>query len=154
MTSATGTAKTLATTFAALALLAGLAWGAPADGPQAPPPGGDSPAAAAAKDWQQITEEGYRLLAAGKVPAALSSFEEALRLNPHGAAAKTGKGIVLARQGKLQQAEQLLREALQLNPEPTRTHYELGRIYQQQGDYQRAIDEFKQGIEKYREDHP
>ena len=153
MTSATGTAKTLATTFAALVLLTGLAWGA-ADGQPAPPTGGDSPAAAAGKNWQQITEEGYRLLAAGEVPAALNSFDEALRLNPRGAAAKTGKGVVLARQGKLQEAEQLLREALQLNPEPARTHYELGRIYQQRGDYQRAIDEFKQGIEKYRESHP
>lgn len=125
----------------------------PAAAPSATAPE-KAPAAAAALNWRQLSDAGYRQLDAGDLPAALASFEAALRLNPYGAAAKTGKGIVLARQGKLDQAKQLLREALVLNPDPTRTHYELGRIYQRQGDYQRAIDEFKQGIEKYREIHP
>ncbi len=104
--------------------------------------------------WQQKTDEGYRQLEAGETETALASFEEALQMNPRGAAAKTGKGIILAGQGKLQEAEALLRQALILNPEPTRTHYELGRIYQQQGDFQRSVTEYKLGIENFRESHP
>jgi Flp pilus assembly protein TadD len=100
------------------------------------------------------TSEGYRQLIEGNYPGALLSFEEALRLNPRASAAKTGKGMVLARQGNLLEAERLLRESLLLNPDPSRTHYELGLIYQKMGDHQRAATEFKQGIEKYRDKHP
>jgi tetratricopeptide (TPR) repeat protein len=142
-----------AATLAALVMAAGVACAAH----DAEPAVDAEPAAAAApaaESWRQLTEAGYHQLAAGEITAALDTFEQALQLNPRGAAAKTGKGAVLARQGKLQEAEKLLREALVLNPDPARTHYELGRIYQQQGDYQRASDEFKQGIEKYRESHP
>ena len=146
---------------AALLLPAGFAWGADAAAPPVAPSAAASageataPAPAPApKTWRQLTDEGYRKLAAGDQAASLAAFEAALQLNPRGAAAKTGKGAVLARQGKLQEAEQILRDALVLNPDPARAHYELGRIYQQQGDYPRAGEEFKQGIDKYRESHP
>jgi len=137
-------------------LLAGGAWGAWGAAPPAPPGASMAPAPPppAPPSWRELSDTGYQQLTAGDLPAALASFEAALELNPRGAAARTGKGIVLARRGELELAEKVLREALVLNPDPTRTHYELGRIYQQQGDYQRAIDEFKQGIEKYRESHP
>jgi tetratricopeptide (TPR) repeat protein len=148
---------------AALLLPAGFAWGADAATPPVAPSAAASageatapaPAPAPApKSWRQLTDEGYRKLAAGDQAASLAAFEAALQLNPRGAAAKTGKGAVLARQGKLQEAEQILRDALVLNPDPARAHYELGRIYQQQGNYQRAAEEFKEGIAKYRENHP
>ena len=154
-----GTSRALFAPLAALVMLAGIVWGADNPAPTAAAAGETSlaaaePAAPAAKSWHQLTDEGYSQLAAGDQAAALAAFEAALQLNPMGAAAKTGKGAVLARQGKLDGAEQILRDALLLNPDPTRTHYELGRIYQQRGDYQRATEEFKKGIDKYREEHP
>jgi tetratricopeptide (TPR) repeat protein len=132
---------------ALLSLLAGLSWSAE-DAP-APTASRKTPAV----EWKSNVEEGYRQLAAGDNAAALRSFEAALRLNPRAAAAKTGKGAVLSRQGKLVEAERLLKDALMLNPDPGRTHYELGLIYQKREDYQQAVAEFKQGIEKYRENH-
>jgi len=131
-----------------MAILAAPAWSA--DDTAAHPAAGKTPVA----KWKLETEKGYKQLSAGDAAAALHSFDEALRLNPRAAAAKTGKGAVLSRQGNLREAERLLREALTLNPDPTRTHYELGLIYQKRGDFEQAVTEFKEGIEKYRENHP
>lgn len=116
----------------------------------------DKPSAAAVTEptAESRAREGNRQLAEGDIDAALLSFDEALRLNPRSSAARTGKGMVLARQGNLEEAERVLREGLSLNPDPSRVHYELGVIYQKLGDYPRAVAEFKQGIEKYRDGHP
>ncbi len=113
-----------------------------------------APASTVETPWQQKSVQGYLQLADGNLVRALASFEEALQMNPHGAAAKTGKGIVLVRQGKFSEGEELLVESLKLNPDPTRAHYELGKIYQQRGDYEQAITEFKLAIDHYRENHP
>ncbi len=112
---------------AALFLTVNIAWGSTVSPEAQSDPVADEPnvvetAAPAAVTWRQKSEQGYRQIAAGENSAALASFEEALQMNPNGAAAKTGKGIVLARQEKLLEAEKLLREALVFNPDPTRTH--------------------------------
>jgi len=132
----------------------GLSAEAPKAGDEAITAAGNSAAAETEPSAEVKMREGNRQLAGGDFEAALLSFDEALRLNPRSAAARTGKGMALARQGKLEEAERFLREGLPLNPDPSRAHYELGVIYQKKGDYQRAATEFKQGIEKYRESHP
>jgi Flp pilus assembly protein TadD len=89
------------------------------------------------------------LVRKGALNEAMSSFDEALKLNPHAHEAKTGRGVVLARQGNLQEAEGVLKDALLLNPNPVRTHYELGLVYEKLGDQEKALAEFKEGIRKH-----
>jgi Flp pilus assembly protein TadD len=107
--------------------------------------------AAAIPAWETLTRQGFRQIEEGDLDGAMASFDEALKQQPKAHAAKTGKGVVLARKGDLKEAERLLREALVLNPDPVRTHYELGRVYQQLGKFEQAVAEFKAGLEKFRE---
>jgi tetratricopeptide (TPR) repeat protein len=106
---------------------------------------------ASVPDWRALTVRGYRQLDGGDLEGALASFNGALAQQPFAHAAKTGKGMVLARKGDLKEAVGVLREALVLNPDPVRTHYELGRVYQRLGYFEKAIAEFKAGLQKYRE---
>jgi len=89
---------------------------------------------------------GELLLQAGDDTGAGKAFDEALSLRPASAAAKTGKGMVLARQGKWDEAIAMLNEALKLNPEPSFTHYQLGLVYEQQGKLEEALLHYKEGI--------
>jgi len=93
---------------------------------------------------------GELLLKKGDLDGALQSYDEALRLNPRSFEARTGRGVVHARRGEYDMAEKILRDALVLNPDPARVHYELGLIYEQRGDFPRAIEEYKEGLKKYR----
>jgi tetratricopeptide (TPR) repeat protein len=94
---------------------------------------------------------GWLLLAAGSDDAAISSFDQALQVNPRSADAKTGKGAALRRKGELATAEAILKDALLHNPNPVRAHYELGLVYDCLGAPDKALAEFKAAIEKYRQ---
>ena len=126
---------------------ANLSSGVAASSASATPEGGS----VSAPDWMTLTRKGYRQLDTGDLDGATASFDRALAQQPLAHAAKTGKGIVLARKGDLKGAARVLREALVLNPDPVRAHYELGRVYQRLGDFDRAVTEFKAGLEKFRE---
>lgn len=94
---------------------------------------------------------GWLLLGEGGYDAAISSFDQALQLNPRSSDAKAGKGAALARKGELAAAEAILKDALVLNPNPVRVHYELGLLYDRLGAPDKALAEYKTAIEKYRQ---
>jgi tetratricopeptide (TPR) repeat protein len=97
----------------------------------------------------ELTMRGNLLLKQGKFDEAIGSFDAALALHPHMAAAKTGKGAALSRKGELAKAEEVLKDALLQNPDPVSAHYELGLVYEKMGDLDRASTEYKEGIKKH-----
>jgi|SRR5208337_1494489 len=97
---------------------------------------------------------GYMLLSKRLHQEALSAFDAALKLNPRMRTSRTGKGLALLGKGDVNEAEAVLKEALQLNPYPSMTHYALGLAYERSNEYEKAIEQYKEGIQSFREGKP
>ena len=94
---------------------------------------------------------GYMLLSKRRPEEALSAFDDALRINPGLRTSKTGKGLALLAKGDVFEAEKILNQALVLNPYPSMTHYALGLSYERSNEYKKAIEQFKEGISKFKD---
>lgn len=70
---------------------------------------------------------------------ASRAFQEAVRLNPGSAAARTNLAVSLGRIGKAQQAEAEFRRAVQLAPNDFETNRDFGELYAHDGKIQEAI---------------
>jgi len=93
---------------------------------------------------------GQMLLKKGSYDEAISSFKSGLKINPRLRSAKTGIGFALLKKGDLKGAETVLKEALMLNPYPSMAHYALGLVYEKLNDYDKSVNQFKEGIQKYK----
>lgn len=94
---------------------------------------------------------GYMLLSKHRNEGALGAFDTALNINPGLHTSKTGKGLALLGKGDVTGAEAVLKGSLQLNPYPSMAHYALGLVYERQNDYTKAIENFKEGINKFKD---
>ncbi len=94
---------------------------------------------------------GYMLLSKRLPEEALSAFDEALKINPGLRTSKTGKGLALLGKGDVFEAEKVLNQALELNPYPSMTHYALGLSYERSNEYKKAIEQYKEGISKFKD---
>ena len=78
-----------------------------------------------------------------KLPAAVSSLQEAVRLKPDYADAYTTLGNVLIEQGKLDEAAAAHEQALRLNPSQAMSHASLGMIFLFKGDFERGWADYE-----------
>jgi tetratricopeptide (TPR) repeat protein len=80
----------------------------------------------------------------GDYQAAVSSLNQALRINPQFAEAHLELGLIALAEGKTDQAISALEKAVSLDPRLAAAHYRLGLAYQRLDDKVRAQEEFKQ----------
>ena len=85
-----------------------------------------------------------RYLQAGRFDEARTHLEEALRLRPDYAEARTNLGSVLQAQGRLNEAIDAFRQALRNKPKDGQVHFNLGNALTAAGRIDEAIDHFRQ----------
>jgi protein O-GlcNAc transferase len=71
---------------------------------------------------------GNALLQAGKLDAAITSYERALALRPDLAEVHSNLGRALRKQGRLEEGEAAYRRAIAINPNYAKAHAGLGKI--------------------------
>jgi tetratricopeptide (TPR) repeat protein len=86
-----------------------------------------------------LEQDGWDAINAGKAPAAIEAFREAIKLDPRNAMLRLGAGTAefIARHDA--EAKAYLEQALDLDPKLTRARAQLAQVYKRQGDLQEAI---------------
>jgi tetratricopeptide (TPR) repeat protein len=80
----------------------------------------------------------------GQMEAAISQFEEAIRLSPRDCMARNNLGAALAREGRTDEAIQQYRETIRLQPDSVDAHINLGSALLKKGQTDAAFDEFQE----------
>jgi len=94
------------------------------------------------------SELGQLYAAADRPEAALSAFQDALRLDPNAVPAALAVGNSYAAQGDYQAAERILSRAVQADPGNVAAHIALANLYQGPlNDVQRAEREYRRALE-------
>jgi predicted TPR repeat methyltransferase len=86
------------------------------------------------------------LLARGETERAITSYDQALALNPQLFEAHLGLAAARARQGRLAEATISCRNAISLNPDHSNAHNELGCLLERQGKLDEASTSFQRAI--------
>ncbi len=82
----------------------------------------------------------------GKLPDAISGYEQALWLQPDHVDARTNLGVAFATQRKLDEAVAQFTEALRLRPDYAKAHHNLGVALAEQGKLDEAGQSLRQAI--------
>jgi lipoprotein NlpI len=120
---------------------------ASAQTPSAPAPAAPAPAApaegASAKDWVGYgTSNGAR----GDMNAAISAFDQAIKLDPKYAPAYFFRGRAYSFLNKQDDAVSNYDQAIQIDPTYTEAYYQRGSLKGEKGDFDAAISDFSQVI--------
>jgi len=83
--------------------------------------------------WSSHYNMGNYHLESGDIPAALSSYRKALRLEPSSVPVMVNQSMAYARNGQNQKAEESLRKALGTEPENATVNYNLGLLLAELG---------------------
>jgi tetratricopeptide (TPR) repeat protein len=86
----------------------------------------------------------YRL---GKLEKAITSYRQAIKLNPNSAWAYNNLGETLSKLQKWDEAIAAYQEAIKLNPKPASFYYNLADAFLQQGNLDEAIAHYSKAIE-------
>jgi tetratricopeptide (TPR) repeat protein len=89
---------------------------------------------------------GDTLLEQGKTDAAISQFEEAIRLNPTVPLAHNNYAEALAKKGRIDEAISQYQVALRLKPNLAIAHNNLGTLYLNRGQTNTAISEYQAAL--------
>jgi tetratricopeptide (TPR) repeat protein len=95
---------------------------------------------------------GIALQHAGKMPEAITEYEQALRLRPDYAEAHYNLGDALAQGGKIDEAVGQLEQALRIRPDYAEAHYDLGLVFLQNGRLDEGIRHLTEAV-RTRPDH-
>jgi len=82
----------------------------------------------------------------GRTGEAMPAYREAVRLNPHLAAAFVDLGTIFASQGQLDEAITHYRKAIEINPQHVYAHWCLGAIHERAGRIQEAIAHYREAL--------
>jgi Tfp pilus assembly protein PilF len=88
--------------------------------------------------WSSHYNMGNYHLESGDLSAALTSYEKALRLEPHSVPVMVNMSMVHARNGQNIKAEESLRKALEIEPENSTVNYNLGLLLAELGNTDEA----------------
>ena len=91
-------------------------------------------------------DSGNLLAEQGKIEAAISAYETAIRLNPNLAIAHNNLGILLAKQGKIEAAISSYETAINLQPDLAMAHNNLGHLFAYQGKTDKAILAYQKAL--------
>jgi len=82
----------------------------------------------------------------GDTAKAVTTYEEALRIQPGHGEASRNLGIMMLGRGNTDRAFELLSDAARAEPSNPSTHVYLGRLYQRQGRPETAYQEFRKAV--------
>lgn len=94
----------------------------------------------------QLSRTGWDAINAGHIPAAASSFADALKLAPEDPQLLLGAGVAAYLQGRGDEARRFLVDALKAQPSLTAASLLLGEVLYQSGDIDGAIDTYQQAL--------
>ena len=83
---------------------------------------------------------------AGRIPEAISHYEQALRLNPDSGQAHYNLALALFQLGRVQEATEHWNQALRLKPDFAKSHNNLGAALIQLGKGPEAVEQFEQAL--------
>jgi len=86
-----------------------------------------------------LEQDGWAAIKAGKGPAAIEAFREAIKLDPKNAWLRLGAGTAEFLERHDPEAKVLLEQALDLEPKLTRARAQLAQVVKRQGDLNEAI---------------
>jgi tetratricopeptide (TPR) repeat protein len=89
---------------------------------------------------------GLTLQMAGRVPAAIRQYEQALRLNPDYAEAHNNLGVTLTEAGRLDEAIGHYEQAVRLKPDLAGAEFNLGDAFMRQGKLPEAVGHYEQAL--------
>jgi Flp pilus assembly protein TadD len=90
---------------------------------------------------------GVVLVGKGQIEAAISQYQEAIRLKPGYALAHNNLGVALGMKGQLDEAISQFQEAVRLNPDyAADAHSNLGNAFRIKGQIDEAIHQFQEAI--------
>ena len=89
---------------------------------------------------------GRTLHAQGNLEGALSSFQQAVQLQPQDAATHANLGYILREQGRFVEAIASFQLALELAPHWPELHFNLGQVFYEQGSMTEALQSFQHAI--------
>ncbi|MGD1019290.1 MAG: tetratricopeptide repeat protein [Verrucomicrobiia bacterium] len=89
---------------------------------------------------------GNVLVGLGKVPEAITQYEQALRIKPDFAEGHADLGAALVRTGKIEEAIAHFEQALRINPGIADAHVNLGIALSRTGKIEEAIAQFEQAL--------
>jgi tetratricopeptide (TPR) repeat protein len=90
----------------------------------------------------------------GDAPAAASSYQEAIKVDPQNALAFYRLGDLLNDDGRTDQAAIYFARATELEPSNSKYHANAGTAYLQLGEYERASEHLRQSVELFPEQPP
>ena len=121
--------------------------------PAAPAPAAAAPAAAAhddagrPKNYERLVVEGDRAIENGQTAKAQKLYDEALKMQPNGAAAVTGSAYVLLDRQKPLAAIDTFKRALANSPGYPQALFGLGEAYRLEGEPAQAVAAYKRYLE-------
>ncbi|SRR6266487_1233250 len=89
-----------------------------------------------------LIDKGNIFLGWKRYPEALSTFNEAIRLNPQEALAYNGKGNALQYLRQYQEAVSAFDEAIRLDPQDSSLHFNKGNLLYDRGQYKESVQEY------------
>jgi tetratricopeptide (TPR) repeat protein len=96
--------------------------------------------------WMAHNSLGNALFRTGKTNAAISEFEQAIRLKPDLAEAYTSLGVALNSKGQLDDGMARFQDAIRVQPDYAEAHYDLAIAFQQKGQIDDAIIELQEAV--------
>jgi tetratricopeptide (TPR) repeat protein len=107
-----------------------------------------SPNAAVLFDAISLNVSGDQFYEAGDLPAAISEYEQALRLDQANANVYNSLGVCHGLQGEYDAARQAFTKASELDPAEAMPRYNIGLVHLLQADYARALPYLQQAAER------
>jgi len=104
----------------------------------------------APEDAVTLGKLAYALAAGGRVPEAVTRYEEALALAPDNPALHANLGILLQATGRLEDARERIARALELDPDHANALYHMGDILTRLGRDDEARAFYRRAVVRYR----
>ena len=103
-------------------------------------------ASAASQEPAEHVARGRMLLAEGKIDAAISEFQRAIKMDPKHGAALLNLAQAYERGNRNDEAVEAYRKSIDVEPRNFYAHNNLGVLYDKQGKYDEAIAEFQSAL--------
>jgi tetratricopeptide (TPR) repeat protein len=97
--------------------------------------------------WMAHDNLGVVLARSGRLPEAITHYQEALRLKPDSAEIYHDLGTALTQAGRLPEAVADYEQALRLQPGYAAAHYHLGSVLARMGRMEEAVGQFEQALQ-------
>ena len=81
------------------------------------------------------------------VQESLSSYQQAVKINPNDANAHYNLGLILKKLGKSEEAKNSYQKAIEINPNFTAAYNNLGVVFKELGEFKKAISSYLKAIE-------